>query len=209
MTEQEFEAKKAFYNDFALIVQQIPPIPQKGINSHLHNTYSTLDDIRKIVNPILANHGFVLRFYPNDINGSPAMTALLSHYKGYEEAYTGLLHDLEIGKGMNYMQAQGSQLTYTMRYWYNMILGLQTGGDDDGVGSGVSHSQPTKGKPYTAPPPPKKPLAPDHYRRVGERFLGWRDSEVNLPPDWSEETAQRLLNDNKDEYDRLKAKNGG
>lgn len=136
------QGRKAFDNAVSAAKGEIPPIvknrtvdftSQKGRTNYRHES---LDEIARVVDPILNKHGLSYRFRANQSNARVTVTCILSHRDGYSEETT-----LEAGEdhsgNKNSIQAIGSAATYLQRYTLKLALGLASTPDDDGGATGA------------------------------------------------------------------------
>jgi hypothetical protein len=92
--------------------------------------YAKWEDADKVLRPILAAHGFSLRFTTRVRDASTVMVCVLSHVAGHsEETEDTVVADK--GPGRNETQAWGSGRTYKKRYLAFDILNIVTKGTDD------------------------------------------------------------------------------
>lgn len=141
------QARIAFDEAFAAMQEEMPEIDKRGkiIIMDKNNKeqviqstpFALWDDINKHIKPILAKHGFGLRFTTGlHESGKLTVTAILSHKRGHREETTmALPHDSTGSK--NAVQAIGSSTTYGKRYAACALLNITTRGeDDDGAEAG-------------------------------------------------------------------------
>ncbi|MDO1560385.1 ERF family protein [Brevundimonas sp. 2R-24] len=137
------QARKAFDAAVAAAKGEIPPIvknrevdftTQKGRTNYRHES---LDEIERVVAPILTRHGLSYRFRSKQGEGRLTVTCILSHRDGYFEE-TDLSAGNDTSGNKNDIQAIGSTATYLQRYTLKLALGLSTTTDDDGRAAGES-----------------------------------------------------------------------
>lgn len=119
-----------FNNDFALMSKKIPVIAK---TKKAHTTmYAPLEDIVKIVQPILSEHGFSVSFstQQNSLD-SVTVTCTLMHKDGYSTSTELQLPTKAVNNSMNQMQAIGAAITYGKRYTISGLLNISTGDDDN------------------------------------------------------------------------------
>lgn len=138
----ERNARVAFDQAIAAASAQIGPIQKnakvefegrdgKGKTSYAHET---LDEIDRVVRPILSEHGLAYRFRSKQEGGNLHVTCIISHRDGHFEETT--LQGAPDGSGSkNGYQAVGSAATYLQRYTLKLALGLSATKDDDGRGA--------------------------------------------------------------------------
>lgn len=119
-----------FNNDFALMSKKIPVIAK---TKKAHTTmYAPLEDIVKIVQPILSEHGFSVSFstQQNSLD-SVTITCTLMHKDGHSTSTELQLPTKAVNNSMNAMQAIGAAITYGKRYTISGLLNISTGDDDN------------------------------------------------------------------------------
>lgn len=144
------EAQIAFDAAFALMQPELPVIDKKGriegqskkTGENLSQPFGRWEDISPAITPILAKHGFGIRFRQEkvvDPSGThqTRVTCILSHAMGHrEEPYIDL--PLDTSGSKNNVQAYGSTISYGKRYSATMALNIVTKGeDDDGRAAGT------------------------------------------------------------------------
>jgi len=142
----ERAAKNAFDAAFAAMQPQLPVVTRRGsitgesrrTGDKLNQSYGRWEDISPAIMPVLAKHGFAIRFRQEpvtDVTGAAKtrITCILSHAQGHrEEAFFDLPLDTTGSK--NNVQAYGSTASYGRRYSAMLALNIVTKGeDDDGV----------------------------------------------------------------------------
>lgn len=130
---QAKQAEQAFNAAMAQMQCEIPTVGEGAQNSHTKNTYATLDDINRVLKPIMQRHGFAVSFKVDNQANGIHVTGILMHSAGHREQTT-LLLPVDIGSGRNAVQAVGSSTTYGKRYVMCALLNITTGDapDDDG-----------------------------------------------------------------------------
>lgn len=135
------EGKKAFDRAIAAAKAAFPPIiknrevdftSQKG---RTHYRHEDLDEIRRAVDPALAEHGLSYRWRTAQDGNTLTVTCILSHRDGYREE-TQLSGPVDTSGNKNALQAIGSAGTYLFRYTLKAALGLSIANDDDGRAAG-------------------------------------------------------------------------
>ena len=133
-----------FNHDFSLMSKKIPVIAHT--KKSYSTTYAPLEDIVKIVQPILSEHGFSVSFSTQQ-NGieSVKIVCTLMHKDGHTATTELELPTEAVTKGMNKMQAIGAAITYGKRYTLCGILNITTTGDDcnNGFAVNAKTSKPT------------------------------------------------------------------
>lgn len=124
------EAEKAFNAAFAAMQPELPAVTKGGENKHLSSTYARLEDIQAAVKPMLAKHGFSVRWSSETIDGQIYVKCHLSHAAGHSIKDTLPLPVIE-QKGTNALQQRGIAMSYGKRYTLCNVLGIQLGGEDN------------------------------------------------------------------------------
>lgn len=143
-------AKATFDAAYSAMQQEIPEIDERGrvLNKHgeVQSQYAKFEDIQKVIKPILARHGFSLKFKTTYPDGKTLVTGILGH-SGHEET-SEFRSDPDDSGGKNKIQGLGSANSYGRRYTTIDLLNITTRGvDDDGQKAGK----------------PPEPEAPDGY----------------------------------------------
>lgn len=119
-----------FNHDFSLMSKKIPVIAK---TKKAHTTmYAPLEDIVKVVQPILSEHGFSVSFstQQNSLD-SVTITCTLMHKDGHSTSTELQLPTKAVNNSMNAMQAIGAAITYGKRYTISGLLNISTGDDDN------------------------------------------------------------------------------
>ena len=115
---------------------EIPTIKKDGWNPHLQSKFVNIDSILKVVHATLAKHGLRV-FQPSVVvDGNAAVETVVRSKSGESLSLGTIAVPWRSAKGLTDAQAFGSSLTYARRYGLVTALGLATGDDDDGAGSG-------------------------------------------------------------------------
>ena len=146
---QASAAKQAFNAAFLAVQSELTAVPKRGYNKHTRARYVLVDDVVRMLNPILDRHGFsrslttkVGERAPGLAEGHTRFCLVLRHIDGHTEEheadapldYTG--KDGRTNKTM--VQGMGSTYTYMQRYLLLNVFGIPIGDDDnDGQGSDV------------------------------------------------------------------------
>lgn len=132
-------AKAEFDAAYAQMQGEIPIITERGeilVNGQLRSKYAKLEDIIRIVRPIMQLHGFAVRHSHEFLDGKIKIVGILSHRSGHSER-DEFITDSDTGAGRTAIQALGSARSYGQRYTLMSLLGIATSGvDDDGVKAG-------------------------------------------------------------------------
>jgi len=149
----ELENQKKFISDFAGFQSEVPKIEKKNIVKNKDGTvryrYASLDDILKIIVPILKKYNFSISFSTENIekNGNIYVktTCFLIHSTGIERKSEV---EVPVNKDdyMNDIQKIGSAITYSKRYALQNVLGITTEEDTDTSEIEPSQSQQSQQK---------------------------------------------------------------
>ena len=94
--------------------------------------FAKWEDMMAIVGPALAEQGLRLTFRSDAHDRVQTITAILLHRDGHS-ASASISLPTDTGPGRNSLQAEGSTLSYGMRYTTEMLLNVvREGADDDG-----------------------------------------------------------------------------
>lgn len=126
-----------YNNDFALMSKEIPVIAK---SKKAHNTsYAPLEDIVKVVQPILSKYGFSVSFTTEQQNlDAVTINCILQHKDGHNTSTALMLPTKAVNNSMNAMQAIGAAISYGKRYTICGILNIATAQDDDNNGFAVN-----------------------------------------------------------------------
>lgn len=136
------QAKEAFNEAFALMQPEIPEIDErgaiKGRGGEVRSRYAKLEDIVRVLKPILQKHGFALRHrteFPADRPGILRIVGILSHRQGHSEesAFEAPKDESDFRTDI---QSMGSTVSYGRRYTTCDLLNITTRGQDDDGASG-------------------------------------------------------------------------
>jgi len=141
-----YKAEQAFSRAMAEMQPKLPAVDRSGDNTHLKSKYAKLEDIQSAVRPLLAEHGFSVRWTSETIDGKIHVTCIVTHKDGHSERDTLPLPVMTDNKGVNILQQHGITMSYGKRYTLCNVLGIQVGGEDsDGVmkltGDGMTPQQ--------------------------------------------------------------------
>lgn len=144
------QAKEAFSEAFAKMQPEIPEIDEKGriLNkgqTSVRSTYAKLEDIMRVLKPILQTHGFALRHrteFPADRPGILRIVGILSHIQGHSEesAFEAPKDDSDYRTDI---QSMGSTVSYGRRYTTCDLLNITTRAQDDDGATGGRMASPT------------------------------------------------------------------
>ncbi|WP_449411045.1 ERF family protein [Methylobacterium komagatae] len=135
-------AQAAFASAFAQMQMELPSIAERG-KGHGNITYATWEDINDAVKPVLAKHGFGLRFEVGRAGERLTITGVLMHREGHSER-TMMELPADTSGSKNAVQAVGSSTSYGKRYVASALLNLTSrlpeDRDDDGKRGGIGHT---------------------------------------------------------------------
>lgn len=136
-------AKSAFDSSYSRMQPAIPEIDERGqilVKGQLRSRYAKLEDIQKVVKPILREHGFALRHrteWPAEKPGIIRIVGILTHCEGHAEESV-FEAKADASDYRTDIQSQGSTVSYGRRYTTIDLLNISTRGlDDDGQKSGA------------------------------------------------------------------------
>ena len=124
----EREQIAGFNSALSVMQEQIPAIAERG-TGHNSITYAKWEDVNAVIKPIMAKHGFALRFQV-ETEGGVTVTATLSHRNGHE-IKTSMKSAADGSGSKNAIQAIGSAVSYLKRYTAGALLNLTSHGEDD------------------------------------------------------------------------------
>lgn len=157
MYERRLDAQKeeAFADALAAMQADLPIVLETGLapvgreESRNLRSFAKQSDILRAVRPVLAKHGFSLRFQseygPLDARPAEGIPALkdrqarivgwLQHARGHKESDWMIVTD-DDGPSRNAIQARGSARQYAMRYLTRSLLNIASDEyEDDGTGA--------------------------------------------------------------------------
>jgi hypothetical protein len=136
------QAKAAFDAAFAKMQANLPAVDEKGrleVNGTVRSRYAKLEDIQAAIRPVLASHGFSVRYrteWPSDRAGIIRIVGILSHEQGHSEE-SAFEAPLDKSQARTDVQSQGSTISYGRRYTLLDLLNIETRGlDNDGATAG-------------------------------------------------------------------------
>lgn len=144
------QAREAFFEALSAFQSECPVIPkgkQVSVRSQSGGSYTysyaPLEEIAKVIAPVLRRHGLSYRFNTQFESSPPAqvVTCIVNHRQGHQEQ-SEFRTPIDSGARMNVMQQAASAQTYGRRYALLNALGITVGGeDDDGQGAGPSRGR--------------------------------------------------------------------
>lgn len=134
------ESIRSFNRDFAMMRSEMPIFKRE--KKAYTTTYTPLEDIMKLAQPVLSKYGFSASFSTSQIDAKAvSVTCDIMHRDGHSKS-TSLIVPVEVvTKGMNSMQALGSAITYGKRYTISGLLNIVTADDQDNNGFAESARQ--------------------------------------------------------------------
>lgn len=174
------QAKADFDGAFAEMQSQIPIISEKGeilVDGKLRSRYATNEDIQELVKPILAEHGFSLRFRNEHLDGNRLkVIGILSHRAGHSECDEFVCPPDTSGK-KNDIQAIGSTRAYGQRYTTLALLNIATRGTDDDGKTGGQEEAPALPDGFASWWEGMADVVPEGLKRYHEV---WKDSKESF-----------------------------
>jgi len=137
------QAVVAFNSALAELQPQLPVISERGgikaRDGSVQSTYALWEDVNEAIRPVLAAHGFALRFRVDRQADQISVTGILSHREGHSEETT-LSLPTDTSGSKNAVQAVGSSTSYGKRYTAFALLNItSTDEDDDGRAASADH----------------------------------------------------------------------
>lgn len=133
--DQDRQASKEFMADFSLMQGKLPRVVAARKNQQTHSSYAAIEDINKIVSPVLQNYGFGVIFKTKEqTEKDVTIEGTLTHRSGHTES-TSLTIPLDMagiaGKtNKTKVHATGSSITYAKRYALCELLNISVGEQD-------------------------------------------------------------------------------
>lgn len=134
-----------YNNDFSLMSKEIPIIAK---SKKAHTTmYAPLEDIVKVVQPILSKYGFSVSFTTEQKSlDAVTINCFLQHKDGHNTSTSLMLPTKAANSSMNPMQAIGAAISYGKRYTICGILNIATAEDSDNNGFAVNAKEESRKK---------------------------------------------------------------
>ncbi len=134
------QAQTAFFAALTALQAEIPLIHKGGKNSFTGSTYARREDIKEVLRPLLAKHGFAFSFNEESREGDMTkFSGTLSHMGGHFEVKHKTLTTDHAAKNRDGkatrtgIQDDGSTTSYACRYLMKMHLDIaETDEDTDG-----------------------------------------------------------------------------
>jgi len=188
-------ARRAFFEALAAAQEEMPEVPKartaqiatrSGVSYSYR--YAALEDITRVVRPVLARHGLSYAWDVAQGDGTLIVTCVLRHVDGHEERASFPV-PVDSGARMSAAQANGAALTYGRRQSLVAVLGLTTADEDiDGAGDVMESNR------ITPQQAADLDALIDEVGADRQRFLAWAGVEriEDLPAD-RYATAVRML----------------
>lgn len=135
------DARKAFYSAMNAVQGEIRPVGRQGYNQHTKSKYAVLEDVQRMLNPILTKHGFS----PSASTVEPIMPDTMRicltvrHVGGHVEKHymDAAVDDVGPGgrKSKTALHGAGSTFTYCERLLKSKVFNVtltDNPDDDDG-----------------------------------------------------------------------------
>ena len=142
------QAAEVFAEALLAVQRQIKPVAKTGHNTHTKSWYAKIEDVDKMLDPLLAEHGITASVSSRPSDKPEHTVFILTLRKGIHSEQHELESPLDyLGPGgkanKTKMHGLGSSYTYCGRYLKANVFNIQTFKDDDGnAGGGVSQHQP-------------------------------------------------------------------
>jgi hypothetical protein len=129
---EDRQARDAFYAAMALFQAECPAITKSRQGSKAK--YAPLEEVEKIIKPILSKHGFSVSYDTERVDGLLTAYATVRHRQGHSEimgrSSTQFLQASATRGGMTQTQADAGTITFLQRYVLKTALNLTFIGDD-------------------------------------------------------------------------------
>lgn len=191
---QAAAAQSAFLEALSAFQADCPVIPKRKTAStgSYSYRYAPLEDIVRIVSPLLRRHGLSYRFdtafEATELGQAQVVTCIVYHRDGHSET-SEFRTPVDLGARMNDMQKSASAQTYAKRYAFCNAFGILTGDEDnDGHGVGTG-GRAGPGAPRAAAAPPSAPPSTGRVVRIARPSPGPQDSGGPASQDGRDETV--------------------
>lgn len=140
--QQDREIKREFEAAFSALQADLPAILATRFNIQTKSKYAKLDDIHKVIKPLLREHGFSTRYESpeNYIDGFVQQTFILTHNNGHSAKNSAIVQvdskGIQGASNKTETHGTGSALTYARRYALCGLLDITITEDDDGNAAG-------------------------------------------------------------------------
>jgi len=132
---QATAARVEYQAALARIQAKLPRIEKDGaiiVSGQTRSRYATLENIDRVIKPLLAEEGFALQFDTQFLDNRLVIEGRLTHAAGHSEIKRVPLA-LDTSGSKNSTQATGSTISYGQRYLIKMFLNIvECGLDQDG-----------------------------------------------------------------------------
>ena len=138
------QAAEVFAEALLAVQRQIKPVAKAGYNSHTKSWYAKIEDVDRMLDPLLAEHGITASVSSRPSDKPEHTVFILTLRKGIHSEQHELESPLDyLGSGgkanKTKMHGLGSSYTYCGRYLKANVFNIQTFKDDDGnAGGGVA-----------------------------------------------------------------------
>ena len=121
---EDRQAEREFNTAKVVVAMALPTIPKTGLrefkdknNQVQSSTYSTLDDIEGVLDPICRNNGIIKEYSSKtDAKGWACQVLTVRHVSGHKEVYESPYMPLDTSGSKNNQQGAGSVAKYGRRY---------------------------------------------------------------------------------------------
>lgn len=132
---QATAARVEYQAAMARLQAKLPRIEKDGaivVSGQTRSRYATLENIDRVIKPLLAEEGFALQFDTQFLDNRLVIEGRLTHAAGHSEIKRIPLA-LDTSGSKNNTQATGSTISYGQRYLIKMFLNIvECGEDKDG-----------------------------------------------------------------------------
>ncbi len=172
--KQSITPEKAFLLSFLALQSELPEFKrtEKVVRNGRSYSYAPLPEIRRILQPYLTKHGFVVSWDSREVGDKIEYTCILTHIEGHSRKASILLDKDKTIADLNNIQAVGSSTTYAQRYTLIMVLGLTSvDNDDDAILLDEVRRE-------IIPDPLPKPKSDGEHNKVVQEILNLSEKEV-------------------------------
>ena len=139
--QANIEATRAYNIDWVAFRQELGPVIKNKKNDHTKSMYADLDAVKKVIDPLLAKHGFCDRYKDETLeNGNLKITCVIVHKGGHSEFNSVELPVDDKGPQgtVNKTLIHGtlSAMTTGQRVTLCRACGIRIAEDDDGNAAG-------------------------------------------------------------------------
>jgi hypothetical protein len=142
---QDRDARAAYFEALAAFQDECPQVSKtkeadivsKRSGARFKYTYAPLDEIARVIRPVLRKHGLSYNFDVSATDSVLIVTCVVRHVDGHSER-SSFPVPIDKGERMSGAQANGAALTYGKRQSLVAVLGLTTTDEDtDGAKNDV------------------------------------------------------------------------